>query len=117
MIAEPYLTVARDGWDAVRQAVFRRDVGCIAHQSRIFGQDTATDACADTWGNVIDGLGFEVLEFDHVTQHGVRYDDEAHGVSVCPRHHRLSRVWRSDSRVHRALERGWLHKHYPEVWS
>lgn len=110
------LTVERDGWPEVRHAVLRRDAGCIANQHRIFGGDLAIDACANKWGTPLEGLALDQLELDHVTQNGVRYDDEAHLVSVCAWHHRLSQVWRSDSRFHRALERGWLAKQYPEAW-
>jgi hypothetical protein len=111
-----YLTVDRDGWPAVRDAVLRRDGGCVANQYRVFGGDLATDECANKWGTPLEGLALDQLELDHVTRHGKRYDDEAHLISVCPRHHRLSRTWRIDSRVHRALCRGYLHRLYPSVW-
>lgn len=57
------------------------------------------------------------LEWDHV-RHGLagpRFDDEAHGVMVCPWHHRGS-GWRIDTKEHRAALRVYLTSKYPEVW-
>lgn len=110
------MTVAADGWTAVRLATFRRDLGCVATQWRIFGKDIAPDLCKDAFGNPISWDQYPLLEFDHVSRDRVRYDDEGHGVMVCPWHHRLSQRWRSDSKTHRSALRAWLAKHYPEVW-
>jgi hypothetical protein len=114
---EAPLNVAEHGWPAVRSAVFGRDGGCVAGQPRIFGRDAADDGCRSQWGQRIDWDDWDQLEWDHVTQENVRHDDEAHGVAVCPWHHRLSQAWRSDSRRHRAALRRWLAKHWPEVWN
>lgn len=108
-----------DGWPAVRLAVFRRDRGCIAVNQQVFGADTAPDLCANKFGTRIDPADWDLLEFDHVKEGlgGPKApDDEAHGVAVCPWHHRLSSVWRSDSALHRLAERAWLARHYPAVW-
>jgi hypothetical protein len=114
------MTVRDDGWIAVRTAVFTRDVGCVAGQFRIFGKAAADDGCRSRWGSRIEWDDWSELEFDHVKRDAKAGDkapdDEAHGVAVCPHHHRLSQVWRSDSKVHRMMLRDWLAKHYPEAW-
>jgi hypothetical protein len=94
-------------WPALKEAVNRRERGCIARRRDIFGADIASDRC--------DG---GTLEFDHIREDigGQRYDDEAHGIAVCGWHHRLSAKWRSDSKEHRAVERAYLAKLYPTVW-
>lgn len=115
------LTVRNDGWVQVRSAVFKRDVGCVATQWRIFGNNIAPDMCRSRWGTPIEWDDWSELEFDHVKENleasNKAPDDEAHGVAVCPWHHRLSQVWRSDSKFHRERLRDWLAKAYPEVWS
>jgi hypothetical protein len=106
---------------AVREAVLRRDGGCVATQPRIFGKDIAQDACRNSFGNPIPYDSLHLLEVDRVKTDSrggkaVPYS-EAHAVAVCPHHHRLSQRWRSDSHVHREAERAWLAKHYPEEWA
>ena len=114
------LTVAEDGWKAVRRAVFARDGGCVA-TNRQFSTDwvAVDDPCRDGFGNELRYGDWDHLEFDHVREKlgGARLDDEAHGIGVCPWHHRLSTYWRSDTSYHRAAAREWLRKHYPEVWT
>lgn len=56
------------------------------------------------------------MEWDHVTMNGVRYDDIAHGVTVCPWHHRGSR-WRIDTAPRRQRIREVLRGLYPEAWA
>lgn len=110
------LTAKEDGWPSVRLAVFVRDGGCVAGQTRIFGTGASDEQCRTEFGDPIAYTDWDVLEFDHVTRNGVRYDDEAHGIAACPWHHRLSQRWRTDSKTHRHAEREWLAMHYPEVW-
>lgn len=100
------ISAKEHGWVALRLRTFRRDGGCIANSEAVFGKEIAPDRC--------DGD----LEFDHV-RHGLagrRIDDEAHGVTVCAWHHRLSQEWRSDTKVHRAAQRRYLANLYPDVW-
>lgn len=115
------MTAEADGWESVRRATFRRDIGCIAGQPRIFGVNIAPDMCKDAFGNPMRWDEWRLLEWDHVKEDlraGVKApNDEAHGVAVCPWHHRLSQRWRSDSKAHRAAIRDWLARHYPEVWN
>lgn len=112
------VAVETHGWTVVRSAVFGRDGGCVATQPRIFGSDVAPDRCRGRFGQDVEWDDWDQLEFDHVRPHsgGARPDDEAHGVAVCPWHHRLSQVWRSDSRRHREALRSWLASHYPDAW-
>jgi hypothetical protein len=93
------------GWAALRIAVFRRDMRCVATQERVFGKDVATDLCSGP------------VEFDHI-RHGLagrRIDDEAHGITVCAWHHRGS-GWRVDAKDRRAAARRYLANLYPDVW-
>lgn len=110
-----------DGWRAVRLEVFARDGGCVATQPRVFGKAVATDLCRDGYGDPIEYDAFDLLELEHVKQElGLSLraaDDVAHLVTACPWHHRLSNVFRIDSKVNRVKTRAWLARHYPEVWS
>ncbi len=103
------ITAEQHGWSWLRQQVFARDGGCISQQSRIFGKQTAPDACTGP------------LEFDHVKEHlkaGAKApNDEAHGVTVCAWHHRHSKHWRSDQKANRIFIRAYLRGVYPTVWS
>lgn len=114
------ITAVRDGWTELRRVTFRRDGGCLAVRVDVFGSDIAPDMCQDGFGNPILWYDLSKMEFDHVKEQlGTAKkapDDEAHGITVCPWHHRLSQQWRSDSARHRIAERDWLRKHYPEVW-
>lgn len=94
-------------WPGLRRTLLLRDGPCISNRVDVFGFDgLAQDLCQGP------------SEFDHVTQvHGHldgRRDDEAHGVMVCAWHHRLAVEWRSDSSEHRAAERAYLTRMYPE---
>jgi hypothetical protein len=111
-------TVQGDGWPAVRAAVFERDGGCLATSFQVFGSDVASDLCRNRYGDTVRYDDLKWMEWDHVRE-GVaeaRINDEAHGVTVCAWHHRGS-GWRIDTKAHRAKVRGWLAKHYPEVWT
>lgn len=112
------MTVEQDGWPAVRHAVFWRDGGCIAHRADIFGADVAPDHCRNSYAQPLRN-GRE-CEWDHVKERsamGMKApDDEAHGVTVCAWHHRLSQKWRSDSAAHRGQIRAYLTRLYPEIW-
>lgn len=111
------LTVAKDGWAAVRQRIFVRDRGCVAVQQDIFGEDVAHDQCRDAAGYLMAWDDRFRLEADHVTQvHShldPRRDDEAHLITVCPWHHRLSPRWRIDTAERRMAVRAFLVKRYP----
>jgi hypothetical protein len=110
------LTAAADGWQRLRARVFGRDGWCIATRRDIFGADIATDLCMDAGKKPITYAGLFAMEWDHVTDDGgIRRDDEAHGVTVCPWHHRGA-AWRSDSSDHREAERVYLARLYPEAW-
>lgn len=110
------LSAAVDGWGRLRSAVFRRDRGCVAVQARWFGDDVAKDLCRDAGGFLMRWDDIFKMEWDHVTDRsGIRRDDEAHGITVCPWHHRGS-GWRSDTSEHRAREREVLAEMYPEAW-
>jgi hypothetical protein len=111
------ITVKEHGWAVVRQIVFERDGGCVAAQSRYFGEDTAGDLCRDQYGDIIPSHALALMEADHVTKNGVRIDAVEFLITVCPWHHRLSQVWRSDSKDHRQAERRWLARRYPEDWN
>lgn len=114
------LTAETHGWPAVRRATFSRDRGCVAVQSRIYGDDVAPDLCRNQYGQAVRWDDPTQLEWDHVKESqamGVKApDDSAHGVMVCAWHHRLSNRWRIDSWVHRQKIRDWLRSHYPGVW-
>lgn len=114
------ITAEKDGWPKLRLTVFTRDGGCVAVQPRIFGKDAATDFCRNVYGYVIPWDDIFQMEWDHVKEQlGMQLrasNDEAHGITVCPHHHRTSNGWRIDSAEHRQTIRGWLAKHYPEVW-
>lgn len=79
---------------------------CSALNRAIFGADVARDGCQGQ------------LELDHVREDlgGERKDDAAHLLPFCSWHHRLSQEWRSDSSKHRATERDYLARKYPEAW-
>jgi hypothetical protein len=114
------LTVATDGWPAVRAAIFERDGGCVATQFRVFGKDIAPDQCRDGYGDPCEYDDFAIMEAEHVKEQigGFRAsDDEAHLVTACPWHHRLSQRFRVDSKAHRVATRAWLAQHYPGVWN
>lgn len=111
-----FSTVKSDGWTAVRWAVLNRDGGCIAVQPRVFGDDVARDQCRGTHGWLIPWDSAFQLEIDHVTDFGgIRRDDEAHLVAVCPVHHRGS-GWRIDTKERRAVLRDHLRRLYPAAW-
>jgi len=111
------ITAAIDGWTKLRWTVFQRDGGCVAVQPRIFGDDIARDECRNTAGWLIRWNDIFQMEWDHVTDRGgIRRDDEAHGVTVCPWHHRGS-GWRIDTKERRAKLREVLSDLYPAVWS
>jgi len=111
------ITAAIDGWTKLRWTVFQRDGGCVAVQPRIFGDDIARDECRNAAGWLIRWNDIFQMEWDHVTDRGgIRRDDEAHGVTVCPWHHRGS-GWRIDTKERRAKLREVLSDLYPAVWS
>lgn len=111
------VTAAKDGWTKLRWTVFRRDGGCVAVQPAIFGRDVAPDQCQNRAGWLIRWNDVFQLEWDHVTGFdGIRRDDEAHGVAVCPWHHRGSR-WRIDTKERRDVLRRHLARLYPTEWS
>lgn len=102
-------------WERV--AVFQRDGGCIAVQPIWFGRDVAPGVCRDSFGNIIGWHDLDKMEWDHVTDDaGIRRDDRAHGVTVCPGHHRGS-GWRIDTKEHRRMIRDRLRILYPEEWN
>ena len=112
------ITAEKDGWEALRLVTFRRDKGCVATNPNIFGKDVAPDLCRDKDGWIIPATALHKMEFDHVREDagGRRYDDEAHGVTACAWHHRLSTKWRTDTAIHRAVLRLYLSDRYPDVW-
>lgn len=110
------VTAERDGWPKLRLLTFSRDKGCVAANPAIMGSLVASDQCRDRNGWLIPWNDLFRMEWDHVKQDGVRYNDIAHGVTVCPWHHRGSR-WRSDSKVNREAIRAYLLLLYPAVWS
>lgn len=86
-------------------------------QPAIFGEDIATDQCRGLMGYLIAWDDLFKMEWDHVTDDGgIRRDDEAHGVTVCPWHHRGS-GWRIDTKPHRAKLRDMLRTLYPAEWA
>lgn len=109
------------GWAKLRTVTFRRDLGCVAVQPRIFGEGIARDQCRDGMRNLIRWDDLFRLEWDHVKEQlaaGKRPpNDEAHGVMVCAWHHRLSTQWRTDTTEHRQVLRRYLADHYPDVWA
>ena len=113
-------SVRSDGWHAVRVAVFYRDGGCVATQYRVMGKDVAPDSCADQFGSPIEWDDLDMMEAEHVKEQIGGFkpeDDEAHLVTGCPWHHRLSQRFRLDSKTARIQTRAWLADHYPEVWA
>lgn len=110
------ITAAAGGWTKLRWTVFWRDQGCVAVQPKWFGKDIATDQCRNTAGWLIRWDDLFQLEWDHVTDsRGIRRDDEAHGITVCPWHHRGDR-WRIDTKERRQRVREVLRGLYPEAW-
>lgn len=106
-----------DGWTKLRWTVLQRDGGCVAVQPSIFGQDIATDQCRGLHGWLIRWNDVFQMEIDHVTDRGgIRRDDEAHLVAVCPWHHRGSH-WRIDTKPRRAVLRDMLTGLYPAEWA
>lgn len=109
-----------DGWPRLKLHTARRDGGCIAQNPEAIGRDhVAPDQCRDVNGWLMSWTDVWKLEWDHV-RHGYagqRMDDEAHGVTVCPWHHRGSGPWRSDSKVNREAIRAYLARLYPEAWA
>jgi hypothetical protein len=111
------VSAARDGWTKLRWTVFRRDGGCAAVQPRYFRDDVATDQCRGKHGWLIRWDDVFQMEWDHVRDdRGRRVDDEAHGITVCPWHHRGS-SWRIDTKERRARIRDVLRALYPEAWA
>jgi hypothetical protein len=111
------VTVLKAGWARLRIHTFNRDGGCVAVQPSIFGADIATDQCRSATGTLIPWNAVFFMEWDHVTDRaGIRRDDEAHGVTVCPWHHRGS-GWRIDTKERRAVLRDHLTRLYPEAWA
>lgn len=112
------INAQQHGWDWLRETVFRRDGGCVAVQRQIMGEEVATDSCREGAGlhyPIIERWRLERMEWDHVTQDGVRYSDEAHGITVCPWHHRGSGQ-RIDTKARRERVREYLRGVYPTVW-
>ena len=111
------VTRAKDGWAKLRILTFQRDGGCVAVNPTIFGGDVAPDQCRDRNGWLIPWNDLFKMEWDHVREEagGARVDDIAHGITVCPWHHRGD-GWRSDSKAHRMMERLYLRSLYPEQW-
>lgn len=110
------LVTAADGWAKLRLVTFTRDKGCVAVQPRVMGALAATDLCRDENGWLISWNDLFRMEWDHVKQNFLRYDDEAHGITVCPWHHRGDR-WRIDTKAHRERVRAYLESLYPAVWT
>lgn len=111
------VTAVADGWTRLRWVVFQRDGGCVAVRPSIFGEDAAKDQCRGAHGWLIRWNDLFQMEWDHVTDDGgIRRDDEAHGVTVCPWHHRGSH-WRIDTKIRRAVLRDHLRRLYPEAWA
>lgn len=114
--ATELITAEKDGWAALRWAVFKRDGGCVAQLSFWFPGDTATDQCRGTNGWLIRWNDLFHMEWDHVRdRRGRRLDDEAHGITVCPWHHRGS-GWRIDTAARRQRVRQVLAGLYPAAW-
>lgn len=120
-LAVELTTAKRHGWLVLRAVVFRRDGGCVAVQRHIMGDDVATDSCRAgerEAAKVINRWDLQYMEWDHIREQpgGRRYDDEAHGVTVCPWHHRGSGQ-RVDTSERRFKIRGYLARMYPDVWA
>ncbi len=100
----------------VRWAVLKRDKGCVATSAVWFPGDVAPDECRGKHGWLIKWDDIFQLEVDHVTDRGgIRRDDEAHLIAVCPWHHRGS-GWRIDTKERRQREREVLSGLYPAAW-
>jgi hypothetical protein len=111
------VSAARDGWTKLRWTVFKRDGGCVATSRLWFRDDTAPDQCRNKAGWLIKWDDIFQMEPDHVTDWGgIRRDDEAHLITVCPWHHRGSQ-WRIDTKERRQREREVLSGLYPEAWA
>lgn len=88
----------------------------MAVQPRIFREDIAPDQCRNALGYLIAWNDLLPMEWDHVRdRQGIRRDDEAHGVTVCPWHHR-GHDWRIDTKERRARLRDVLTALYPTEW-
>lgn len=117
----PLTTEQKDGWPRLKLVVAARDGGCLATHRGVFGDDVAPDMCRDARGYLMTSTDYFRLEFDHVKEQQAMAlrapNDEAHGIAVCPWHHRLSREWRSDTAAHRAVIRDYLRRLYPREWA
>lgn len=111
------LITAKDGWPKLRLLTFTRDGGCVAARPDVMGPLVATDQCRDRNGWLIPWNDLFRMEWDHVREQsgGARLDDIAHGITVCPWHHRGD-GWRSDSAIHREAIRAYLRRLYPDHW-
>lgn len=112
------ITREKDGWPKLRILTFQRDGGCVAVNPAIFGADVATDQCRDRNDWLIPWNDLFKMEWNHVREQpgGTRYDDIAHGITVCPWHHRGS-GWRIDTRPHMERVRAHLSALYPDHWA
>ena len=90
----------------------------MAVNPEIMGPEVAPDQCRDVNGWLMPWNDIWKLEWDHVRAGyaGKRINDEAHGVTACPWHHRGD-GWRVDSKAHRQILRDYLARLYPAQWA